>query len=169
MKAIKRINKPYLIFLIWNVLMVFAVDGMTIKHEMGKGVSGNGNLGILALFPSVLTFLILCFWTAYVTKWWFYDQREYWGKWGNAAVSIVAAALCVLSVFWEIYIFEDLRVQLNGYTHDPESAVYRFGWLNQYTNTLYYNFPILLFGVSFAVIIGWVLEQVHRLRTNSKA
>jgi hypothetical protein len=169
MKVIKRINKPYLIFLIWNVLMVFAVDGMTIKHEMGKGVSGNGNLGILALFPSVLTFLILCFWTAYVTKWCFYDQREYWGKWGNAAVSVVAAALCVLSVFWEIYIFEDLRVQLNGYTHDPESAVYRFGWLNQYTNTLYYNFSILLFGISFAVIIGWVLEQVQRLRTNSKA
>ncbi|WP_342554435.1 hypothetical protein [Paenibacillus sp. FSL R7-0652] len=167
MKIIKRINKRYLIFLLWNIFMVFAVHGMTIQHEAGKGVSGNGNLGILALVPALITFLILCYWTAYLTKWWMCDQREYWGRWGNAVICTAALALCVLSVFWEIHFFEDLRVQLNGYTHDPESAVYRFGWLNQYTNTLYYNFPILLFGVSFSVIVGWVLEQVQHSRSKS--
>ncbi|WP_340032023.1 hypothetical protein NSQ20_05315 [Paenibacillus sp. FSL K6-1122] len=63
MSRIKRINKPYFIFLIWNILMIGAVRGLTFQHEPGRGVSGNGNLGLLVLFPSLLTFLILCIWT----------------------------------------------------------------------------------------------------------
>ena len=63
---------------------------------------------------------------------------------------------------------ENLRTQLGGFTNDPSSVVYRFGWLNQYTNTLYYNAPILLFGLSLSIFIGWLMEwsvrkTVHKL------
>ncbi|GAS85076.1 unknown protein [Paenibacillus amylolyticus] len=76
----------------------------------------------------------------------------------HASIPLVAFLLCVLSVAWELHIINDLRMQLNGYTNDPDSAVYRFGWLNQYTNTLFYNIPILLFGLSFSIWIGWLME-----------
>ncbi|MCM3204152.1 hypothetical protein [Paenibacillus illinoisensis] len=162
MNRIKRINKPYFIFLLWNVLMIFAVHGLTFQHEAGKGVSGNGNPGILILFPSLLTFLILCIWTVSLSKRWLYDQCQRWGKKVHVMVAMAAVLLCVLSVFWQLLMIEDLRVQLGGFTNEPSSAVYRFGWLNQYTNTLYYNTPILLFGLSLSTFIGWLMERSVR-------
>lgn len=162
MNRIKRINKPYFIFLLWNVLMIFAVHGLTFQHEAGKGVSGNGNPGILILFPSLLTFLILCIWTVSLSKRWLYDQHQRWGEKMHVMVPLVAVLLCVLSVFLELHMIEDLRVQLGGFTNEPSSAVYRFGWLNQYTNTLYYNVPILLFGLSLSIFIGWLMERSVR-------
>ncbi|MBD8838462.1 hypothetical protein MHB85_05025 [Paenibacillus sp. FSL K6-4396] len=158
MNYLKRINKPYLIFLIWNVLMIGAVRGLTFQHEPGRGVSGNGNLGLLVLAPSLLTFLILCIWTTNLSKWWLYDQRQRWGGKIHACVPFAALLLCVLSVAWELHTINNLRLQLNGFTNDPDSAVYRFGWLNQYTNTLFYNVPILLFGLSFSIFISWLME-----------
>ncbi|WP_340015862.1 hypothetical protein [Paenibacillus sp. FSL K6-1318] len=158
MNRLKRINKPYFIFLIWNVLMISAVRGLTFQHEPGRGVSGNGNLGLLVLFPSLLTFLILCIWTTTLSKWWLYDQLQRWGGKMHALIPLVAFLLCVLSVAWELHIIDELRMQLNGFTNDSDSAVYRFGWLNQYTNTLFYNIPILLFGLSFSIWMGWLME-----------
>ncbi|WP_418040479.1 hypothetical protein [Paenibacillus xylanilyticus] len=164
MNRIKRMNKPYFIFLLWNVLMIFALHGLTFQHEAGRGVSGNGNPGILILFPSLLTFLILCIWTVSLSKRWLYDQRQRWGMKVHVMMAMAAVLLCVLSVFWQLLMIEDLRVQLGGFTNDPSSAVYRFGWLNQYTNTLYYNTPILLFGLSLSIFIGWLLERsVHKI------
>ncbi|MDR6718775.1 hypothetical protein [Paenibacillus sp. 2003] len=158
MSRLKRINKPYFIFLIWNVLMIGAVRGLTFQHEPGRGVSGNGNLGLLVLAPSLLTFLILCIWTTNLSKWWLYDQRQRWGGKIYACVPFAALLLCVLSVAWELHTINDLHLQLNGFTNDPDSAVYRFGWLNQYINTLFYNVPILLFGLSFSILTGWLME-----------
>ncbi|MDM5279646.1 hypothetical protein ACN9MH_05245 [Paenibacillus silvae] len=168
MNVMKRINRPYFVFLIWNVFMVLAVHVMTIKHEAGKGISGNGNLGILALFPALISFIILCLWTVYLCRWWFCDQREYWGRKGNNIIVVGALVMSVLSVCWQLHFIEGLRLQLNGYTDDPGSVVYRFGWLNQYTNTLFYNFPILLFGLSVSVTVGWLLEQFLRPRKLTK-
>lgn len=163
MNRIKRMNKPYFIFLFWNVLMIFAVHGLTFQHEAGRGISGNGNPGILILFPSLLTLLILFIWTVSLSKWWLYDQRQRWGGRVHVMVPLVAVLLCVLSVFLELHMIENLRMQLGGFTNDPNSAVYRFGWLNQYTNTLFYNFPILLFGLSLSILIGWLMEwSIHK-------
>ena len=162
MNRLKGLNVPYVIFFLWNVLMIFAVHGLTFQHEAGRGVSGNGNPGILILFPSLLTFLILCIWTVSLSKWWLYDQRQRWGVKVHVMVPLAAVLLCVLSVFLELQMIENLRTQLGGFTNDPNSAVYRFGWLNQYTNTLYYNVPILLFGLSLSILIGWLMERSVR-------
>ena len=161
MNRLKGLNVPYVIFFLWNVLMIFAVHGLTFQHEAGRGVSGNGNPGILILFPSLLTLLILCIWTVSLSKWWLYDQRQRWGRKVHV-VPLLAVLLCVLSVFLELQMIENLRTQLGGFTNDPNSAVYRFGWLNQYTNTLYYNVPILLFGLSLSILIGWLMERSVR-------
>ncbi|WP_338539853.1 hypothetical protein [Paenibacillus tundrae] len=160
----KRIHKPYLFFLLWNVLMVGGVHISTIQHEPGRGVSGNGNLGLLVLFPSILTFIILCMWTMTLTRRWFNDHRDRSDPM-YALIPIVAILLCGLFIFMEVQFIHNLGEQLNGYTNDPDSAVYRFGWLNQYTNTLYYNFPILLFGLSFSIFIGWIMERILRNRS----
>ncbi|MEO2205361.1 hypothetical protein ABGV42_16635 [Paenibacillus pabuli] len=162
MNRLKGLNVPYVIFFLWNVLMIFAVHGLTFQHEAGRGVSGNGNPGILILFPSLLTFLIQCIWTVSLSKWWLYDQRQRWGDKVHVIVPLLAVLLCVLSVFLELQMIENLRTQLGGFTNDPSSAVYRFGWLNQYTNTLYYNSPILLFGLSLSIFIGWLMERSVR-------
>ncbi|MFK0522800.1 hypothetical protein ACINKY_11405 [Paenibacillus illinoisensis] len=162
MNRIKRINKPYFIFLLWNVLMIFAVQGLTFQYEAGRGISGNGNPGVLILFPSLLTLLILCIWTVSLSKWWLYDRRQLWGGKVHIMLPMAAALLCVLSVFLQLHMIEDLRMQLGGFTNDPNSVVYRFGWLNQYTNTLYYNVPILLFGLSLSIFIGWLMERSVR-------
>ncbi|WP_340032024.1 hypothetical protein NSQ20_05320 [Paenibacillus sp. FSL K6-1122] len=102
-----------------------------------------------------------------MSKWWLYDQRQRWGGKVHVCVPLIALLLCVLSVFLELRIIDDLRMQLNGFTNDPNSAVYRFGWLNQYTNTLFYNVPILLFGLSLSMLTGWLMEW--KLRSHRSA
>lgn len=81
--------------------MIGAVQGLTFQHEPGRGVSGNGNLGLLVLAPSLLTFLILCIWTAPLSKWWLYDQRQRWGGREHVCVPLVTLLLCVCcQSFW---------------------------------------------------------------------
>lgn len=95
----KQIHKPYLFFLLWHVMMVGGVHISTIQHEPGRGVSGNGNLGLLVLFPSILTFIILCIWTMTLTRRWLNDHRDRSG-WMYALIPIVA-----IFVLWSVCLY----------------------------------------------------------------
>lgn len=159
-----RRYRSTIILLALNVLCIFAVDITTIKYRVGKGTSGNGNPGIVVLILSLL--LLAIFLIHLVLK-----TIEYLKKLPPTITTIVIPSLAivtlVLMIVGELNAISALEQNLNGFTNDQDSVVFRFGWINQYTNTLFYNGYILMFGISVAVLVSCLIvsiqsKQLHR-------
>lgn len=90
-----------LIGLILCILCVFAVDITTFKYRVGRGISGNGNPGLIALslswiFLSItLTFLVFIF-------------VGYMKRISNKLIKIVITTLSVIILI--SMVFAELRV-----------------------------------------------------------
>ncbi|WP_238652807.1 hypothetical protein [Paenibacillus piscarius] len=153
-----RRYRSTIILLALNVLCIFAVDITTIKYRVGKGTSGNGNPGILILILSLV--LLAVFLIHLVLK-----SVEYLRKLPQALTAIVIPALAtlilVLTIIGELNTIRALEQNLNGFTNDQDSVVFRFGWINQYTNTLFYNGYILMFGISVAVLVSCLIVSIQ--------
>lgn len=154
----KRRYRSTIILLALNVLCIFAVDISTIKYKLGKGTSGNGNPGIVVLILSLI--LLTIFLIHLVLK-----SIESLRKLPPTITSIVIPALSlvtlVLMIFGELHTISALEQNLNGFTNDKDSVVFRFGWINQYTNTLFYNGYILMFGISIAMLVSCLIVRIQ--------
>lgn len=124
---------------------------MVKEFTFGPDVfSGNGNPVIL-LFPFViLTFSLFGFE-------WFVRLREAqflpktWRR-----LFIAALVLFIASIILEIFFVKDLVQQLGGTPANVDSRIYRYPWLNQYTNTLFvnvYTFLIYFSAVTLLIIV----------------
>ncbi|WP_339310221.1 hypothetical protein [Paenibacillus sp. FSL M7-0896] len=147
-----------IILLALNVLCIFAVDISTIKYRVGKGTSGNGNPGIVVLILSLILFAI--FLIHLVVK-----SIEYLRKLPPTITTMVIPSLAivtlVLMIFGELNTISALEQNLNGFTNEKDSVVFRFGWINQYTNTLFYNGYILMFGISIAMLLSCLIVRMQ--------
>lgn len=154
----KRRYRSTIILLALNVLCIFAVDIGTIKYRLGKGTSGNGNPGIVVLILSLM--LLTIFLIHLVLK-----SIESLRKLPPTITSIVIPALSlvtlVLMIFGELHTISELEQNLNGFTNDKDSVVFRFSWINQYTNTLFYNGYILMFGISIAMLVSCLVVRIQ--------
>lgn len=159
-----RRYRSTIILLALNIICIFAVDITTIKYRLGNGTSGNGNPGIVVLILSLI--LLAIFLVNLVLK-----SVESLRKLPQVVTTIVIPAIAmltlVLMIFGELNTISALEQNLNGFTNDQDSVVFRFGWINQYTNTLFYNGYILIFGISMAMLVSCLIvriqsKQLHR-------
>lgn len=154
----KRRYGSTIILLALNVLCIFAVDITTIKYRLGKGTSGNGNPGIVVLILSLI--LLAIFLIHLVLK-----SIEYLRMLPPTIATIVIPALAMVTlvfmIFGELNTISALKQNLNGFTNDKDSVVFRFGWINQYTNTLFYNGYILMFGISIAMLVCCLVVRIQ--------
>lgn len=129
-----------------NIALLFLIDLMTFKYFK---ISGNGNPALIAVFiflPVHLTFLVLLYrFIQYFIK----KQRR------RTRMFLLFSLVIVLffSIYKEINFIQSLLKDLGGGPHDLESVIYRFGWLNQYTNTIYFNFYTFSIVTSLVIII----------------
>lgn len=156
-----RRYRSTIILLALNVLFIFAVDITTIKYRVGKGTSGNGNPGIVVLILSLILFAI--FLVNLVLK-----AIEFLRELPQAITGIVIPSLAIVTlgvtIFGELNKISALKQNLNGFTNDQDSVVFHFGWINQYTNTLFYNGYILLFGISVAVLVSCLVVRIQFMK-----
>lgn len=70
---------------------------------------------------------------------------------------------CFILIFSLMALMEitDLKTQLGGFADDPGSVIYRFGWLNQYTNTVFYNIYVLFVGMFISSFVSWSVVRGH--------
>jgi len=153
----RRRGIRFLVLLILELIALYLVDSTTFRYQTGGTISGNGNPGLIMLAVAVLLFVFLFRYTFL----WFY--RIFQANPGRRKTSLLVAisALIVLlaSAIFQSRKVEALKLHLNGFTKDEGSVVYRFGWINQYTNNLFFNAYILAAGISLAVILAWVLSK----------
>jgi hypothetical protein len=121
-------------WLVLSIVFIYLVDLFTIKPNV---ISGNGNLGLLFVVPALALFILFV-----------RSLRRYlgtlklksntWMKLGWGAFAI----LLLLSIL-QYKLAIDLVNDLGGSPKIETSKIYRYPWLNQYTNTLFINFYTL--------------------------
>ncbi|MDM5317239.1 hypothetical protein QUF49_14615 [Fictibacillus sp. b24] len=119
-----------IVSLVASLFFIFLVDLFTQKP--GR-LGGNGNLGLIPLFFAIM----IIAYSGYVLLTLLKKLELNRKKWTN----ILAASFLVfiVSIVMEIFFFKRLIHELGGPPTTMDSQIYRFGWLNQGTNTLYVN------------------------------
>jgi hypothetical protein len=116
------------------IFLVFLVDLFTVNPHV---ISGNGNIGLLFVLPAVVVYFLLA--------------RSMWRELGkrkfklDISMVIIFGTLSLLLLFCYLeYIFAfDLVTKLGGTPAAVSSRIYRYPWINQYTNTMFVNFYTL--------------------------
>lgn len=146
-------SKSLVWWLVLSLAFIYLVDLFTIRPHV---ISGNGNLGLLIVAPTLLFFVFF--------------GKSFWKSLGvlrvRPSTSMImgsgAFVLFILFCILEYQFAVNLIKELGGSSKEPESRIYRFPWLNQYTNTLFinvYTFGILAAGITFLKII---LNRIKR-------
>jgi hypothetical protein len=143
--------------LVLAIVLFFLVDLFTLKYRgEGYGISGNGNLVLLFVFPAVPVYLFML---VFVYK----VGGSYYRHIKNIAIlpAFLVLLLCIC-IYGEYYLTQSLIRHLKGGPNTPDSVIYRFGWLNQYTNTLFFNVFTFTIGVLLALLISSCVEILRR-------
>ncbi|WP_409341351.1 hypothetical protein [Paenibacillus sp. MBLB4367] len=97
--------------------------------------SGNGNLGLLVMPPVAFVYVLFLLAAGAVLVRWLANRSERF----LLALIVLAAAMLALCCWMEIAFIERLIDRLGGNATVPDSRIYRYRTLNQYTNTFYFN------------------------------
>jgi hypothetical protein len=141
---LKLFSKQFVISFLVCLLMLYLTELFTIEPHV---TSGNGNPGLLIMMLAAFSFLFF--------------GRELWKVLTHMSISkrgllfMSIGSFCIFSMFafLEITYVLDLIKQLGGPPSNVNSKIYRFGWINQYTNTFYVNAYTLLIFISSIIFI----------------
>ncbi|MFL0363997.1 hypothetical protein ACH0BF_13360 [Pseudobacillus sp. 179-B 2D1 NHS] len=128
----------------------------TIKPDE---TSGNGNLGMLVILAFSPIFAMSCFLTYKLVR----GSVRGWKM--RALILVLSTASCLLLILLVISYKNELVVELGGPPDHPQSKIYRFGWINQYTNSIYFNAYTFFFIHLLAVMVG-LLSTIKRDNPN---
>jgi hypothetical protein len=149
-------------YVFWFISLLLSFFGFylienifTIKPDV---ISGNGNLGILIIVLFSPIFIASYFFTFKVVR-----ENLINVKKRNLSVAILFLSLisCTLLIYQIINYTNELIIALGGTPTNPNSRIYRFGWFNQYTNSIYFNVYTFLLTHILAIIIG-VLSTIRK-------
>lgn len=137
------------IFVLLSFLGFYLIENVfTIEPQV---TSGNGNLGMLIILLLSPIFFVSYFYTFKKSREVFYKVQK---KILKALILSLLLILEVVLVFFNIEYTNELIIALGGTPSDPDSRIFRFGWFNQYTNSIYFNLYTFLLTHILAVIIG---------------
>lgn len=159
-----RQRTVYLVF--WIMLMVLSIMGFilidlcTVKPSQ---ISGNGNIAILFTIPTVLFYLLFLF---NFVRWFMAVAHDFTLKQLLILLIILFITFIVL-IFLEIDFVQKLIDLLGGGPENPESRIYRFGWYNQYTNTLFFNWITFCMGIVFSIFTVLCFRNLSKQLTAS--
>jgi hypothetical protein len=152
--------RKLLIWLLINIILVVLTDGMTFKYKTGGTISGNGNPGIIMLAAGWLFgIILLC--SAGMVLYRLFRMKSIFSL-PSLAIAVSALIVLPLAIWLETGYIDALRVHLRGFTRDEDSVVFRFGWINQYTNNLFYNAYILAGGIALVILVAWIAALLRR-------
>jgi hypothetical protein len=136
-----------------SLVFIYLVDLFTVKPHV---ISGNGNLGLIFVVPTMISFIFFA--------------KSFWKWLGLLRVNASRSTMIIVGAFVLFILFSILEYKfainlindLGGSPKEPASRIYRFPWLNQYTNTLFinvYTFGILATGIA---LMKNILNRISR-------
>ncbi|MBG9450993.1 hypothetical protein ABE67_17150 [Cytobacillus firmus] len=148
--------------ILWILCFLFSFFGFyliehvfTVKPHV---ISGNGNLGILVILLFTPVFISSWIYTFKLVK-----EKIVIDSKMTIGILLFAFAGCVLLIFAINHYTNELIMALGGTPDNPASRIYRFGWFNQYTNSLYFNVNTFFLSHIITVILG-ILSAMKRTK-----
>jgi hypothetical protein len=150
---LKKTYKFWVVSFVLSYLGFYLIENIfTIRPDV---TSGNGNLGILVIIGLMPIFILSYFLT-------YKQSREVSNTFKNRKMKVVILSLlvlcCALLIFLIVNYTDELVIALGGTPSNPDSRIYRFGWFNQYTNSLFFNAYTFLLTHIVAVVLGIILS-----------
>jgi len=150
---LKKIFKFWIISFVLSYLGFYLIENtFTIKPHV---TSGNGNLGILVIIVFMPLFILSYFLTYKLS-------RNVSGTFENRKIKVAILSLlvlcCALLIFPIVNYINELVIALGGTPSNPDSRIYRFGWFNQYTNSMFFNGYTFLLTSIAAVVFGIIFS-----------
>ncbi|GEN45542.1 hypothetical protein [Alkalibacillus haloalkaliphilus] len=143
----KRLYVYWIGALVISGIGFYYVNVMTVSPDV---ISGNGNLGLLVSILFLPVWVMGLYWSYRVARNRSQNQQKVY-----LFILIVVLLICgSLLAFPLINNAHELINHLGGTPTDPDSVIYRFGWLNQYTNSMFFNLYTFLIIHILAVVIG---------------
>lgn len=139
--------------LIINIVNIYLVKIFTIDSDV---FSGNGNLGVLFV---ILGYILMIYFSLELRK--IIKNQYHISKRKNLIVLFVSILIFAVSALFEYNYAVDLIEKLGGFGN-PESAIYRLNFLNQYTNTIFLNVYIFLILISLLMIIFSIEKLIKK-------
>ncbi|GLX70234.1 hypothetical protein [Paenibacillus glycanilyticus] len=136
------------VFLI-NIVLIFLVDLFTIEMLPDKAISGNGNPAVILWFIELPMYLLLLAGIALIVH-----RERYLMHHNRARISIILLVLLAVSILLQVDKAQRIHDQIDG-------LIDEFGWLNQYTNTIYINFYSFLSGILLMLFIQSVITLIR--------
>lgn len=144
----------WIIFILSFIGFLIIENLFTIKPHV---TSGNGNLGLLVIIifsPIFIANYILVFRLV---------KSSFSNKLTRKSMLIILCISFVILLVLGLLIFnyiKELIIALGGPPTNPESRIYRFGWFNQYTNSMYFNIYTFLFTNILVFNIGILASYI---------
>jgi hypothetical protein len=134
------------------IFLIFLVDFFTVKPHV---ISGSGNLGLVFVLPALVVFFLFA--------------RSLWRGLGkrklklNTSKGIIFGTLSLLLLFCYLeYTFAfDLVTKLGGTPGTVSSRIYRYPWINQYTNTMFVNFYTLGILITGTLLFYFIRSKIR--------
>ena len=123
----------------------------TIQPE---GTSGSGNLGAVGI-ALVLPFLILSLFTTFRYLSTFVNQTK--DPLNRVFTIISMIVLLNIFIYFAYSYQQDVFESLGGSTSNPNSQIYQYPLLNQYTNHIFFNFYTFGLVHTFSGLIGSIV------------
>lgn len=139
-----KIGTGILLFI--NLVVLFLMDLFTIKMLPGKGISGNGNPALPLWFVEIPLYALLLVGIFLLVR-----QGRYF-----VATSVIVP--CGFFVLFGLAVYLQIRhaAEIN---RSIAGLIDEYGWLNQYTNTIYLNYYSFFIGI-FALLTVQSFFQV---------
>lgn len=151
----KSLRIATLAVLFINLILIFLVNLFTIEMEPGKGISGNGNPAIILWFIELPAYLLLLIGIALIVH-----RERYLERRKGIGIPLMLLAFLAVSILLQIDNASRIKEQIDGQINE-------FGWLNQYTNTIYINFYSFLSGILLMLFIQSVITLI-RIRSKER-
>jgi hypothetical protein len=149
-------SKAMVLWLVLSIVFIYLVDLFTFKPNV---ISGNGNLGLLFVVPALVFFILFV--------------RSLWKQLGTLQLKLSTyltigwlafAVLLMLSIL-EYKLAIELVNNLGGSPKIVASKIYRYPWLNQYTNTMFINIYTLgIMACGITIIRMLIIRKNQRLK-----
>ncbi len=149
-----------LLKLSWMISLGISLLGFLVIENFftiqPKGISGSGNLGAVGI-ALVFPFLLLSLFTTY--RYFFTLSNQAKNRLNRVITVITGFVLLGIFIYSSISYKNDIFESLGGSTTNPDSTIFQYPLLNQYTNHLFFNF--YTFGLVHTIsgliggLIGW--------------
>ncbi|UNK18660.1 3'-5' exonuclease [Paenibacillus sp. N3/727] len=138
------------------------VDMLTFRLRWNGHLSGNGNPAMLVVFLLIPLYIALLYLTGMTFRNFFYEKmKDGWYSSGIITFLIVMAGVLGFFAYgYYRYIFKGL----GGGAENLDSALFRWGYWNQYTNTAYINILTYSLGLVCSMIAGYVAAWFNQIK-----